>query len=75
MSLADHFFMLASCAASQGDSLYFWRDTWNPGVLRWKFPQLFSFAYNKDISVKAFRSGDILDHFWTPLSVEAIGQL
>jgi hypothetical protein len=43
--------------------------------LQWKFRQLYSFALNKNISLKAFRSRDILDQFWTPLSQEASSQL
>jgi hypothetical protein len=29
---------------------------------------------NKNISLKAFREGDIQSHFWTPLSIEASEQ-
>jgi hypothetical protein len=43
--------------------------------LQWKFRQLYSFALKKNISLKAFRSRDILDQFWTPLSQEASSQL
>jgi hypothetical protein len=74
MSIYDHYFMLASCSAQVGYTIYFWRDTWNLGVLQWKFPQLFSYALNKNISLKAFREGDIQSHFWTPLSIEALDQ-
>jgi hypothetical protein len=42
--------------------------------LQWKFPQLFSFGLHKNISAKAFRSGDIQRNFWLPLSVEASEQ-
>jgi hypothetical protein len=34
MSLTDNYFMLASCEANMGDTMYFWRDTWNLGVLQ-----------------------------------------
>jgi hypothetical protein len=32
-------------------------------------------SHNKNISLKAFRTGDILNHFWTPLSLEASSRL
>jgi hypothetical protein len=71
MSLSDIFLMMASCSVNKGDTIYFWQDTWNSGVLKWSFPQLFSFALNKNISFQAFNSGDLQRHFWTPLSLEA----
>jgi hypothetical protein len=63
MSLSDHFFMMAACKAHEGNTLYFWRDTWNAGVLQWKFSQLYSFSLNKNISLKAFRDREIQNHF------------
>jgi GH15 family glucan-1,4-alpha-glucosidase len=75
MSLSDHYFMMVSCSIQEGNTIYFWQDTWNHGVLQWKFLQLYSFAHNKNISTKAIRTWDILDHFWTPLSLEASSQL
>jgi hypothetical protein len=33
MSLSDHFFMMASCSSHEGVTSYFWRDSWNLGVL------------------------------------------
>jgi hypothetical protein len=38
MSLSDNYLMMAACSANMGDTIYFLRDTWNPGVLQWKFP-------------------------------------
>jgi hypothetical protein len=75
INLYDYFFMLASCSANEGDTLYFWRDTWDLGVLQWKFPQLSSFALNKNISLKAFKTWQIERHFWRPHSIEASEQL
>jgi hypothetical protein len=63
MSLSDHFFMMAACKAHERNTLYFWRDTWNAGVLQWKFSQLYSFALNKNISLKAFWDREIQNHF------------
>jgi hypothetical protein len=67
--------MLASCSTHEGNTIYFWGDTWNHGVLQWKFPQLYSFALNKNISLITFCSREVLDHFWTPPSPEASSQL
>jgi hypothetical protein len=75
MNLSGHFFMMASCSAREGDTLYFWRDTWDLGVHQWKFRQLFSFALNKNISLKALKAGQIERNFWCPLSIEASDQL
>jgi hypothetical protein len=75
MSISDNFFMMAECTANEGNTIYFWRDTWNAGVLQWKFPQLYSYALNKNISAKSFMSGNIFRHFWRPLSIEASSQL
>jgi hypothetical protein len=75
MSISDNFFMMAECIIHEGDTIYFWRDTWNQGVLQWKFPHLYSYALNKNILAKAFRYGDIHKYFWGPLSIEASDQL
>jgi hypothetical protein len=75
MSLSDHLSMMAACIVNERSSLYFWRDTWNLGVLQLKFLQLYSFALNKNILAKAFRSSDIQRHFWLSLLVEASEQL
>jgi hypothetical protein len=34
MSLSDNYLMMAACSTNMGDTIYFWRDTWNPGVLQ-----------------------------------------
>jgi hypothetical protein len=44
-------------------------------VLQWRFPQLYSFALNENISVKFFRARTIERLFWHPLSIEASMQL
>jgi hypothetical protein len=75
MTLSDHFFMMAACTVNEGSSQYFWMDTWNLGILQWNFSQLYSFALNKNILAKAFKTCDIQRHFWLPLSAEALEQL
>jgi hypothetical protein len=66
--------MIASCKAGKGNSVYFWSDTWDLGVPKWKYPQLFSFAKNQNISLQKFLSQDAYANFFTPLSEEAVEQ-
>jgi hypothetical protein len=75
MSISDNFFMMVECSPNEVNTIYFWRDTWNAGVLQWKYPQLYFFDLNKNISAKSFMNGDIHRHFWRPLSIEGSTQL
>ena len=54
MSLSDSFRSLAVCAVNMGDTVLFWKDKWNLGVLQLQFPQLFSFVRKENISVGRF---------------------
>jgi hypothetical protein len=74
MSHSENFLMIATCNVGRGNSICFWSDTWNLGVLKWQFPQLFSFAKNQNISVEKFLSQDVYANFSTPLTVEAAEQ-
>lgn len=53
----------------------FWKDTWDLGVLQWKYPQLFSFVTDQYISVSKFLSQDAYENFHAPLSIIASTQL
>lgn len=75
ISLSQHFFMLATCNIHNGDTVSFWKDLWDPGVLQWRFPQLFSFTKQPNISARKFLSSDINENFRLPLSMEAFNQL
>jgi hypothetical protein len=66
--------MIASCQVDKGNTVYFWSDTWNSGVLKWKFPVLFSVAKNQNISLHKFLSQDAFANFFTPLSEEVADQ-
>jgi hypothetical protein len=66
--------VLASCNVAEATPFVFWSDTWNVGVLKWKFPQLFSFAKNQKILVESFLSQDVYANFSTPLTVEGAEQ-
>jgi hypothetical protein len=55
-----------------GSTVLFWSDIWNDHLLQHKFPTLYSYAKNKDISVAQFLSqNNIADHFHLPMSVQA----
>lgn len=68
-------FQIASYSANFGSSMVFWGDLWDLGVLKWKYPQLFSFARNKRCSVKQFIEWDESMSFFLPLSQIACNQL
>lgn len=52
--LADKFFMISSCKINKGITSSFWNDTWDHGVMKWKYPELHNYALNKKISVQTF---------------------
>jgi hypothetical protein len=52
----------------------FGNDSWDLGVLKWKYPQLFSFAKKQSISLLKFLSQDVYANFFTQLSDEAAAQ-
>jgi hypothetical protein len=49
--------------------------TWLCLCLQWKFSQLFFFALNKNISLRAFMQKEIHSLFWWPLSRYRLAQL
>lgn len=68
---------MAKCNISQGDTIHFWKDSWNETELELRFPQLYSYARDKEITVKkAYEciQDDIYDLFQLPLSVIALQQ-
>ena len=75
MSLSDSFRSLAVCAVNMGDTVLFWKDKWNLGVLQLQFPQLFSFVRKENISVGRFLTQTAEQNFQVPLSIEASEQL
>lgn len=74
MSLASDFFKISTCNASVGDIVVFWSDLWGLGVIKWRFPQMFSFANRRNASVQKFLSVDIQQNFNLPLFVMAVEQ-
>jgi hypothetical protein len=58
-----------------GETILLWKDLWNGRVLEHSFPELYSFAINKDISISLAKNQEsIQDLFITPLSEEAFAQ-
>jgi hypothetical protein len=50
LKLVDQFRGIVACTVRDGTSVLFWSDVWNGRRLQQKFPRLFSFAKNKNIS-------------------------
>jgi hypothetical protein len=72
LKLGDMFRGIATCTVGNGTSVMFWSDVWNEHHLQQKFPRLYSYAKNKNISVAGFLlNNNIQDQFHLPLSVEA----
>lgn len=56
ISLSQDYFMISTCKLQSGVSISSWLDLWDLGVLRWRFPQIFSFARQPELSVSKFLS-------------------
>lgn len=67
---------MAACQVHDGRSVLLWKNIWNFGILQWKFPQLFSFDYDQNASVRDFLDGqELYAKFQLPLSPIASSQL
>jgi len=67
---------IAKCSIVDGSTVTFWGDLWTSDILSIKFPRLFSFAHNPDISVKDIVLAEDLDTiFQIPLSQPAFEEL
>jgi hypothetical protein len=72
LKLCDDFRAIAKCKAGDGATVLFWSDVWNDLLLQYKFPRLYSYAKNKNISVAQFLINNrIEDQFHLPLSIQA----
>jgi hypothetical protein len=72
LKLIDQFRAIASCTVGDGSTVLFWLDVWNSMLLSTKFPRLFSYAKNKNISVAQFlQNNQIETQFYLPLSAQA----
>jgi hypothetical protein len=76
-SLIDIYRGITSSQIGHGDTVLFWKDHWNiDQLLCDRFPRLFSFALNEDISVADFiRSEDQFQFFALPLPVQVYEEL
>ena len=72
-SLVDDYRSVSLCNIGAGTSVLFWKDFWHNGELMCnRFPRLFSFAIDEDLSVADLAHVDDLGSiFALPLSVEA----
>lgn len=76
LKLLDKFKGMASVTISDGISCLLWDDLWNGQVRKIQFPELYSFAKNKGISLSnAHATVLVQDLFNLPVSVEAYVQL
>ena len=67
---------VAKCTIGDGSTVAFWGDLWSTAILSEKFPRLFSFAINLDISVKEIIMAQDLDSvFHLPISEQAFQEL
>jgi hypothetical protein len=67
--LCDEYRAVANCKIGDGATVLFWSDAWNDLLLERKFPRLYSYAKNKNISVARFiLNNRIEDQFHLPLS-------
>jgi hypothetical protein len=67
---------MANVMISNGQTCLLWDDIWNGQIRKLQFPELYSYAKNKSISLsKAHGTATFHDLFSLPLSVEAYNQL
>jgi hypothetical protein len=76
-SLVDEYRSISQCKIGNGSSVLFWKDFWANGeILCDKYPRLFSYALDEDVSMASLASNDdISSCFSLPLSVEAFQEL
>jgi hypothetical protein len=57
LSLSTNFFMIASCLVQKGDTIAFWKDFWDLGVLKWKYLSFFPSPEEKIFQYNNFNFG------------------
>jgi hypothetical protein len=72
-SLVGEYRSISRCKVASGSSVLFWKDYWsNGGLLCNKFPRLYSYALDEDLSVADLAHvEDLSVYFALPMSVEA----
>jgi hypothetical protein len=72
LKLRDMFRGIATCRVGDGTTVLFWSNVWNGHLLQSKYPRLYSFAKNKQISVAQFLLNNQIEvQFHLILSVQA----
>ena len=67
---------VAKCSIADGSTVTFWEDIWSEALLSHRYPALFSFVLNPEISVKEVVLAPDLDSiFHLPLSLEDHAEL
>jgi hypothetical protein len=78
LSLLSTFLQIAQCKPGIGDSVRAWKDNWCETALNSRFPHLFSFCLDEDITLQKLslrcNSENIDQVFYLPLSVIASHQ-
>jgi hypothetical protein len=70
--LCDEYRAVAKCKIGDGTTVLFWSGVWNDLLLKHKFPRLYSYAKNKNISVAKFiMNNRTEDQFHLPHSIQA----
>lgn len=76
LKLLKPFKEMANIQLNSGDSCLFWKDKWSTHSFEDQYPQAYSFANKKFISVKdAFGEGELTNLFALPLSQIAFDQV
>jgi hypothetical protein len=66
---------IAQVSFGSGDTILFWNDIWNGRVLKFTYPELFSFATKENVTLKeVLASVSFQSNFQLPLSEEAFYQ-
>ena len=76
LKLTPIFRGISKANVNVGDTILMWKDLWLEFVLEESHPRAFSFALNKDISVKDFLGSTSLhETFHLPLSIQALDEV
>jgi hypothetical protein len=76
VKLLDKFKGMASVRVGDGSTIIFWQDRWNEMIPAQSFPELHSFAINKEITFqRATDHHELIQNFTLPLSTQAFQQL
>ena len=72
LKLLPQYKKVATGSFGLGNTITLWDDNWGVGILKDKFPQLFSFSSKHNLTIQDYLQADnALDNFHIPLSTEA----